>query len=137
MRTMQTIKHYMIMTAAALSIAVTGVSPQAVAARASQFVPPSEGLHFCYGADDLGRCHLYLGTEASCHDLDPCRSSSSPVGVIANQDFYYREYGDTRLVPVSLGQRLEWCYGLDQFDHCQLYLGTPESCAQVEPCRSE
>ncbi|MGK7905601.1 MAG: hypothetical protein AB4040_00015 [Synechococcus sp.] len=35
------------------------------------------GLTFCFGADEFGRCQLFLGTEEQCESVNPCTFSVS------------------------------------------------------------
>ena len=49
-------------------------SRDTVAAVIGQTVVEPDGLFFCYGQNSLGQCTLFLGSERSCENLEPCQT---------------------------------------------------------------
>ena len=75
---------------------------------------------WCYGLNDLDQCVLFLGTEQSCKNINPCNTfSAAPRG---------------GTIPVS--SDLWFCMGEDEFGRCQLFAGSEEACKDVTPCKA-
>jgi len=72
---------------------------------------------WCYGQDEFGRCMLFLGTEESCMDIEPCNTFASAVP--GNDPLRFDVW---------------FCMGQDEFGRCQLFAGSEEACMDLMPC---
>lgn len=103
--------------AAFAGILVFGIS---TASAAPPFPLPQGPPVWCYGQVD-DECRLFLGTEETCMNVDPCLTflSASPAQGPITPD---------------LGG-LFFCLG-EVNDQCMLLLGTEQDCMNVSPCLS-
>ena len=87
---------------------------------APPFPVPQGPPVWCYGQVD-DECRLFLGTELTCRNVEPCFAflSASPGGGTETPD---------------LGGKV-FCLG-EVDDRCMLLLGTEEACENVTPCLS-
>ena len=87
---------------------------------APPFPTPQGPPVWCYGQVD-DECRLFLGTEQTCMNVEPCQTffSASPAGAPVTPD---------------LGG-LFFCLG-EVNDQCMLLLGTENDCMNVSPCLS-
>ena len=80
---------------------------------------------WCWGEVN-DECHLFLGTEQSCKNVSPCLSFRSA-------DLALTATGAPRTFTPELGG-LEFCMGWVEGEGCMVFLGTEESCKNIQPC---
>ncbi|MCF6209100.1 MAG: hypothetical protein L3J88_13400 [Gammaproteobacteria bacterium] len=73
---------------------------------------------WCFGMNQFDRCTLYLGTEESCENLNPCiKGSVSSINPSSEEVFF--------------------CMGEDDVTgECTLLLGSEKSCNNITKCSS-
>jgi hypothetical protein len=83
------------------------------------FAGPSVGVQgppvWCFGANEFDQCVLYLGSEETCQNLNPCLDASLGLPTTG----------------------LTFCFGADDVTgECKVFLGSREDCSSLEPCRA-
>jgi hypothetical protein len=82
---------------------------------APPFVVPQGPPVWCFGLNQFDQCILYLGTEETCRNLEPCSDASLGIPTTG----------------------LTFCFGADEVTgECKIFLGSEESCNSLEPCRA-